>query len=116
MAVEHGVSKSNLYEVDMVVATIKYLVQQGYKTEQLVVLTPYLGQLVEIQRALTWQGGLGAQLGERDEQELVEAAVEQQDSKPSGGSGSSGTGSGSVGGTSGKGVRVATIDNFQVCP
>lgn len=36
----------------MAVATVKYLLQQGYAPGQLVVLTPYLGQLLEIHRAM----------------------------------------------------------------
>jgi hypothetical protein len=38
-------SKQNTYEVEMVLKIVKYLAQQGYGTEQLVILTPYLGQL-----------------------------------------------------------------------
>ena len=45
--------KANLHEVGMVTAIVRYLVQQGYKTTQLVVLTPYLGQLQELRRALS---------------------------------------------------------------
>ena len=38
-------SKRNLFEVEMVLKIVKYLGQQGYGTDRLVVLTPYLGQL-----------------------------------------------------------------------
>ena len=38
-------SKRNQFEVDMVMKIIHYLVQQGYGSENLVILTPYLGQL-----------------------------------------------------------------------
>jgi hypothetical protein len=38
-------SKQNMAEALMVLRIVKYLAQQGYKTENLVVLTPYLGQL-----------------------------------------------------------------------
>ena len=38
-------SKQNTYEVEMVLKIVRYLVQQGYKSENVVVLTPYLGQL-----------------------------------------------------------------------
>ncbi len=48
-------SKVNVHEVGMVAATVRYLLQQGYGPEQLVVLTPYLGQLQEIQRELRKQ-------------------------------------------------------------
>lgn len=38
-------SKRNTFEVEMVLKCVKYLAQQGYGTDKLVVLTPYLGQL-----------------------------------------------------------------------
>lgn len=38
-------SKRNAFEALMVIKTVKYLGQQGYSTENMVVLTPYLGQL-----------------------------------------------------------------------
>ena len=38
-------SKRNIFEVEMVLKIVKYLGQQGYGTDKLVVLTPYLGQL-----------------------------------------------------------------------
>ena len=38
-------SKRNQFEVEMVMKIIHYLVQQGYGSENLVILTPYLGQL-----------------------------------------------------------------------
>ena len=38
-------SKENLFEVQMVLQCVRYLGQQGYRTNQIVVLTPYLGQL-----------------------------------------------------------------------
>lgn len=38
-------SKSNLFEVGLVLKCVRYLGQQGYGTDKLVILTPYLGQL-----------------------------------------------------------------------
>lgn len=38
-------SKKNLYEAEMVLKTVRYLAQQGYGSNDIVVLTPYLGQL-----------------------------------------------------------------------
>ncbi len=38
-------SKQNRFEVDMVLKCVRYLAQQGYGTEKIVILTPYLGQL-----------------------------------------------------------------------
>ncbi|KKZ62783.1 hypothetical protein EMCG_02894 [[Emmonsia] crescens] len=38
-------SKKNTFEVDMVLKCVRYLSQQGYKTDDMIVLTPYLAQL-----------------------------------------------------------------------
>ena len=45
-------SKSNKFEVEMVLKILRYLGQQGYHTDQIVILTPYLGQLRALQEAL----------------------------------------------------------------
>lgn len=45
-------SKTNTYEVEMVLKMVRYLGQQGYGTDKLVILTPYLGQLQKLQEAL----------------------------------------------------------------
>jgi superfamily I DNA and/or RNA helicase len=45
-------SKQNTYEVEMVLKIVRYLAQQGYGTEKLVILTPYLGQLHKLRDAL----------------------------------------------------------------
>jgi hypothetical protein len=51
-AAEHQ-SKVNDHEVGMAAAVVKYLRQQGYGSGQLVVLTPYLGQLLELQKEIS---------------------------------------------------------------
>ena len=38
-------SKKNMFEAKMTLKCVRYLGQQGYRTDNLVVLTPYLGQL-----------------------------------------------------------------------
>lgn len=38
-------SKRNLFEAEMVLRCVRYLAQQGYGTEKVVFLTPYLEQL-----------------------------------------------------------------------
>jgi AAA domain len=63
-------SRSNSYEVDMCVATVKYLLQQSYTLSQLVVLTPYLGQLRALQRAFD-HGKISVLISELDEAALV---------------------------------------------
>jgi superfamily I DNA and/or RNA helicase len=45
-------SKQNKFEVDMVLKVLRYLGQQGYGTDKIVILTPYLGQLHRLQEAL----------------------------------------------------------------
>jgi len=42
---ESKTSKSNSFEVDLVLKCVRYLGQQGYGTDKIVILTPYLGQL-----------------------------------------------------------------------
>lgn len=45
-------SKTNLYEAAMAAKIVRYLLQQGYRKDDIVILTPYLGQLLEIKNAL----------------------------------------------------------------
>lgn len=45
-------SKENSYEVGMVLKIVRYLAQQGYGTDNIVILTPYLGQLHKLREAL----------------------------------------------------------------
>lgn len=45
-------SKKNTHEVEMVLKILRYLGQQGYRSDQIVILTPYLGQLRALQQAL----------------------------------------------------------------
>jgi hypothetical protein len=42
---EVALSKQNVFEAQMVLKCVRYLGQQGYGTDKLVILTPYLGQL-----------------------------------------------------------------------
>ncbi|PHH75307.1 hypothetical protein CDD82_4490 [Ophiocordyceps australis] len=46
-------SKENVFDADMVLKTVNYLAQQGYLTKDLVVLTPYLGQLSLLRHKLS---------------------------------------------------------------
>ena len=46
------ISKQNTHEVQMVLRIVRYLKQNGYGSEELVVLTPYLGQLYNLQDVL----------------------------------------------------------------
>ncbi|CAM9548526.1 unnamed protein product, partial [Hapterophycus canaliculatus] len=112
-------SKINGYEVRMVAKTVTYLLLQGYKPEQIVVLTPYLGQLREMRNALD------GSISDQDASDLA-AAVKLADRSTDqhGGQASDGKSSksgGVAGGGGGAGaavskdprVRVATVDNYQ---
>ncbi|GFH27466.1 predicted protein, partial [Haematococcus lacustris] len=96
-------SKVNSHEVGMVRAVVTYLLQQGYAKEQLVVLTPYLGQLLELKQALAKE--MGAAVDEMDMADLRKAVLPQllanlyvEDKDKQHGN---------------NGVRLATIDNYQ---
>ena len=66
-------SKQNLYEVKMVLKIVRYLGQQGYGTEKLVVLTPYLGQLYKLRDALNADND--PVLNDLDSHDLVRAGL-----------------------------------------
>ena len=74
-------SKQNTYEVQMVLKIVRYLAQQGYKSEDVVVLTPYLGQLHQLRDTLKRDNDLI--LNELDSSDLARAGL-SQDSAPSG--------------------------------
>ncbi|GAO16373.1 hypothetical protein UVI_02049720 [Ustilaginoidea virens] len=90
-----GESKKNLFEAKMVLKTVRYLGQQGYKSKNMVVLTPYLGQLSLLKSQLStthdpW-------LDDLDSNNLVQAglmteATAQLNKEP---------------------LRLSTIDNYQ---
>ncbi|KAF8213839.1 P-loop containing nucleoside triphosphate hydrolase protein [Mycena galopus ATCC 62051] len=88
-------SKRNTHEAKMVLKIVKYLGQQGYGTDKLVVLTPYLGQLAELQTILKEEND--PVLNDLDSYDLVSAGLlpqaSAQISKPK--------------------LRLATIDNYQ---
>jgi hypothetical protein len=48
-------SKSNVWEAEMAVALVRYVVRQGYKPHEIAVLTPYVGQLQLLRRLLSKQ-------------------------------------------------------------
>ncbi|KAI0398918.1 P-loop containing nucleoside triphosphate hydrolase protein [Xylaria palmicola] len=88
-------SKQNVYEADMVLKCIRYLGQQNYKTDDIVVLTPYLGQLSLLRDKLS--ADLDPILSDFDTHDLVDAGVlplasAKLDKKP---------------------IRLSTIDNYQ---
>jgi len=76
-------SKQNQFEATMVLKCVRYLGQQGYGTDKVVVLTPYLGQLQLLQKALSED--CDPVLNDMDSFDLVRAgllpAVSAQSSK-----------------------------------
>jgi hypothetical protein len=67
-------SRINGREAEYVVAVLKYVLQQGYSAGEVVVLTPYLGQLRLI-RAKMRNSGIADVLDERDEDNLEAAGL-----------------------------------------
>ncbi|PYI28508.1 putative NF-X1 finger and helicase domain protein [Aspergillus indologenus CBS 114.80] len=95
-------SKWNDYEVEMATALVSHLLRQGkYRSGDIAVITPYLGQLHKLRRRLGQLYTIA--LGDRDEDDLNKAGF---DDDPT----SNCTG---VRSTLLESVRVATIDNFQ---
>ena len=66
-------SKRNTYEAEMVLRIVRYLAQNGYGSEKLVVLTPYLGQLYNLQDVLKSEND--PVLNDLDSFDLVKAGL-----------------------------------------
>lgn len=66
-------SKKNLFEVEIVLKIVRYLGQQGYGTDKLVVLTPYLGQLQLLRECLSKEND--PVLNDLDSHDLVKAGL-----------------------------------------
>lgn len=67
-------SKKNTFEAEMVLRCVKYLGQQGYAADRVVVLTPYLGQL-RVLRDLLAKNQQDPALSDMDKNELVKAGL-----------------------------------------
>jgi len=66
-------SKQNSFEVKMVLRIVRYLLQQGYGTDNIVVLTPYLGQLSLLRDA--FKSETGTTLSDLDSNDLGRAGL-----------------------------------------
>ena len=129
-------SASNKHEAEWVVAIVKYLLLQGYAESdehgrpQVVVLTPYVGQLKLLMTMLRQTHRL--EISDKDKEELERAGLSDDDSTPVDDPGDDlGDGPDDAAGDSAPGggghaklarlrrtalsasVRVATVDNFQ---
>lgn len=67
-------SKKNPFEAEMVLRCVKYLGQQGYSNNQIVVLAPYLGQIRVLQKLLR-DNQHDPELSEMDKMELIRAGL-----------------------------------------
>lgn len=98
-----SVSKTNSFERGMVVQTVKYLLKQGYSVDDIVVLTPYLGQMLKLQNDIAQH--ITVQLDERDINDARDQ-LKGDDNFVAELSSAKST-------KSSNGIRVATIDNYQ---
>ena len=90
-------TKVNPYEAEMVVSIAKYIIQQGqYSSDQVAILTPYLGQLSLIRKKLS-EVEIDSYLSDQDMSDLAR----QDLASAPGGRGSD------------QNIRIATVDNFQ---
>ncbi|KAF5657235.1 DNA dependent ATPase DNA helicase B [Fusarium heterosporum] len=86
-------SRKNLYEALMVLKMVRFLSQNGYKTANMVVLTPYLGQLFLLKETL----GKDSHLNDLDSYDLVRAGLMTPAAAK----------------VNKKSLRLSTIDNYQ---
>jgi hypothetical protein len=98
---------SNGYEVAYIVATLRYLLQQGYRTDDIAIIMPYLGQLVQLRAAL--RGQFVLELNELDKEELKRTALGAHDEEAAKDSSALEASKRDLSGS----IRVATVDNFQ---
>ncbi|KAI0904565.1 hypothetical protein F4823DRAFT_203748 [Ustulina deusta] len=106
-------SHTNSFEVDMTVALVQHLVRQGtYAPDDIAVITPYLGQLHRLRRAM--QSLLQISFGERDLEELAaldasNVGQQEESSAPTPNTTTRTT----TRTTLLQSIRLATVDNFQ---
>jgi hypothetical protein len=89
-------SKENVYEAEMVLKCVRYLGQQCYGTDDIVILTPYLGQLSLLIRTLATEND--PILNDLDSYELIRAGL----LSPAGA------------GISKRKIRISTIGKHQI--
>ncbi|KAI1436113.1 P-loop containing nucleoside triphosphate hydrolase protein [Xylaria sp. CBS 124048] len=88
-------SKQNVFEVEMILKIVRYLAQQQYKTENITVLTPYLGQLSLLRDMLSQDHD--PILNDIDSHDLVDAGLLPAASAD----------------VNKKSIKLSTIDNYQ---
>ena len=96
-------AKSNVFEADLTIEIVRYFLLQGYRMDPIVVLTPYLGQLLKVLQLMKLRlKEATALVSESDTRDLEQ--VDSELEHHSVGSGDSGPA---------EGIRCSTIDNFQ---
>ena len=100
-------SKTNTWEVEMVAALVSHLVRQGvYGSEDIAVLTPYLGQLQKLKQRL--RSSFAIVVGDRDLEDLEVKGLEDDSGEETIAT------RGNVRKTTLlNALRIATVDNFQ---
>ncbi|KAG6328790.1 hypothetical protein ID866_10299, partial [Astraeus odoratus] len=88
-------SKQNSFEVKMVLRIVRFLAQQGYGSDNIVILTPYLGQLSMLRDAL--KNETDPILNDLDSNDLARAGLLQDANQKN----------------KKTRIRLATIDNYQ---
>lgn len=102
-------SRTNAYEVEMIAALVKHLAQQGtYHTDDIAVITPYLGQLrkfrIKFGRTYTLM------LNDKDIDELEKEGADSEEASLAPSALAPNT---AAKGSLNQALRLATIDNFQ---
>ena len=101
-------SKVNAFEVTMVMKILNYLIQQGYTGSDIVVLTPYLGQLMALRQELRKHSHVfKVVMGEMDRDQALKAAGDVEDDEETE------TEKADSASKPDQNIRIATIDNFQ---
>ncbi len=103
---QESTSHTNEFEVDIIVALVHHLVRQSkYSSEDIAVLTPYLGQLNKLRNMLA--SSFQIVVGDRDQAELEKEGMNPDTENTTQISVAKKT-------SLSKAVRIATVDNFQV--
>ena len=102
---EFETSHSNTFEVEMTTSLVSHIVRQGcYRSEDIVVLTPYLGQLLALRRALA--SSFAIVIDDKDTTQIEQSGLNYTGTDSEQESSVSKS-------TLLKALRIATVDNFQ---
>ena len=96
---DRSTTKSNAFEVDLAIEIVRFLLLQGYSPDRIVVLTPYVGQLLLLIRAMKRLQEVQAYVSEKDLRDLEDVTAASESIEPMM--------------TESKSVRISSIDNFQ---